>query len=243
MIEKLLAAGADANAARWNGETALMIAARSGNAEAVKALLAHGAKVDAVESHKGQNALMWAAAEGHADVVDVLIQAGADVKAASKAGFTPLVFAAQKGDAKSVASLLQAGADVNYRPCRPAKRFWRLPRWRGKNKAAEVLLDNGAKVDTADKAGNTALHVAAQVGDLDTGQDAAGERRGSERQECSGQSGGRGGAGGGGGFFRQVGEQTPLLLAARNNHRRRDACAGRGRGGSQAQGAGSARRC
>ena len=43
MIEKLLKAGADANAAATEGETALMTAARTGNVEAAKVLLDHGA--------------------------------------------------------------------------------------------------------------------------------------------------------------------------------------------------------
>ena len=109
-----LKAGANAKAARWNGETALMIAANSGNAETVKQLIAAGADVNLSESRKGQTALMWAAAEGHGDVVQLLIARSADVKAASKSGFNALVFAAVKNDPKSVQSLIAAGADPNY---------------------------------------------------------------------------------------------------------------------------------
>ena len=47
MIERLLKAGADANAAVTEGETALMTASRTGNPDAVKVLLDHGATVDA----------------------------------------------------------------------------------------------------------------------------------------------------------------------------------------------------
>ena len=43
LIEMLLKAGADANTATSEGETVLMIAARTGIAAAVKTLLAHGA--------------------------------------------------------------------------------------------------------------------------------------------------------------------------------------------------------
>ena len=43
LIGKLLKAGADAKAARWNGETALMIAAEGGHAEIANSLLARGA--------------------------------------------------------------------------------------------------------------------------------------------------------------------------------------------------------
>ena len=42
-----------------------MLAARTGNADAVKVLLSAGAKVDAKETWNGQTALMWAAAAGH----------------------------------------------------------------------------------------------------------------------------------------------------------------------------------
>ena len=44
---KLLGAGADPNRAQTSGLTPLMIAARTGNLEVVKALLAHGANVNA----------------------------------------------------------------------------------------------------------------------------------------------------------------------------------------------------
>ena len=51
------------NAALLNGETALMTCARTGDAEAVKALLARGADVNAKEHEHHQTALMWAAAQ------------------------------------------------------------------------------------------------------------------------------------------------------------------------------------
>ena len=63
---------ADANSKRMTGETALMTCARSGNADAVKALLAHGADVRAAENETGQTALMWAAAQGHAETAQAL---------------------------------------------------------------------------------------------------------------------------------------------------------------------------
>jgi uncharacterized protein len=85
LIERLLKAGADANAPLSDlGETPLMMAARTGNAAAVKVLLDHGADVNAVEKVKGQTALMWAASERHAAAAMALIEHGADVNARSK---------------------------------------------------------------------------------------------------------------------------------------------------------------
>ena len=83
MLARLLAAGADANRAQPEGETAVMTAARTGRVEAVRILLDHGADVDAAEQWRGQTALMWAAAEGHTAAVRELIARGADVDARS----------------------------------------------------------------------------------------------------------------------------------------------------------------
>src|SRR5437867_5800875 len=63
MVERLLGADANPNATLLSGETALMTCARAGEVRAVKALLAHGADVNAKEHEHHQTALMWAAAQ------------------------------------------------------------------------------------------------------------------------------------------------------------------------------------
>ena len=60
-----------------------MMAARTGNVEAMKVLLDHGADVNAKETLRGTTPLMWAADEGHAAAVQLLIERGADIKAQS----------------------------------------------------------------------------------------------------------------------------------------------------------------
>jgi ankyrin repeat protein len=115
MLELLLKAGANPNAAQSEGETVLMTAARTGVAAAVKTLLAHGADVNAKEAWRGQSALMWAAAEGHAETIQVLLEAGAQVNARSNAGWTPILFAAREGQLAAVRTLLAGGANVNDR--------------------------------------------------------------------------------------------------------------------------------
>jgi ankyrin repeat protein len=62
------------NAKNFGGMTALMIAARKGNAESVKALIAAGAYVNA-KNGKGETALTLA--KRYADTVALLKSAGA----------------------------------------------------------------------------------------------------------------------------------------------------------------------
>ena len=111
-----------------------MTAARTGNVEAVRALVARGADVNARERWFGETALMWAAAENHADVVRLLVEAGADVRARStvlnapvlefprsggpnspfpRGGWSAVMFAARDGAFDAAAALADLGADLN----------------------------------------------------------------------------------------------------------------------------------
>ncbi len=60
-----------------------MVASRTGNVDAIKVLLDHGADVNAKETLRGTTPLMWAADEGHAPAIQLLIEHGADIKARS----------------------------------------------------------------------------------------------------------------------------------------------------------------
>ena len=79
-------AGADPNEKLPLGRTPLMVASRTGNVEAMKVLLDHGADVNAKETLRGTTPLMWAADEGHAAAIKLLIERGADIKAQSSSG-------------------------------------------------------------------------------------------------------------------------------------------------------------
>ena len=133
MIEALLAAGADPNTIVSRGQTVLMMASRTGHVAAVRALLDHGARVDAQEDLLGETALTWAAAENHADIVALLLKAKADPNQRSKSvswpkdsfglegvptflpkgGWTPLMYAAREGATDAARTLAEAGADLN----------------------------------------------------------------------------------------------------------------------------------
>src|SRR6185312_13335265 len=108
-------AGANPNTPIATGETPLMTCSKSGNADAIRSLIAHDAAINAKEPVQNQTALMWAAAEEHPAVVKALIEAHADLQAHSKKGYTAVHFAARVGDQESVRLLLAAGVNVNLR--------------------------------------------------------------------------------------------------------------------------------
>ncbi len=88
---------------------ALLRAARSGNADTVKTLLASSnVDVNGVDAD-GNTALIEAARFGHDDVVSALLIARADVNAKNKAGKTALQLASEGGHDETVRLLTQAG--------------------------------------------------------------------------------------------------------------------------------------
>ena len=189
MVERLLAAGANANAVSPNGETVLMTCARAGDAKAVKALLVHGARVNDKEKAHDQTAVMWAAAQSHPDVVRLLTETGADIRARSRAypqtvvgeqtqragreelnytvlrgGSTPLLFSARVGDAESARVLLNAGADAND-SLPDGTSALVLAAHSGHGDVGAVLLEKGADPN-AFGPGYTALHAAILKSDV-----------------------------------------------------------------------------
>lgn len=159
MVTRLLDGGANPNTALPSGETVLMTAARVGNTETVRLLLAKGADVKASEKEKGQNALMWAAAEGHAGVVALLLEHGADPSATSASGFTPLLFAARSGTPEVAAALLKKGANIEARSSDQATPLI-LAAASGNQAVSVFLLENGADPNAVDKLGMAPLHAA-----------------------------------------------------------------------------------
>ena len=109
VIELLVAAGADVNAQstieeakrrrgvvykqgdnqHTGGVTPLVLAARQGNLQAVKALAEKGADLNK-PSGDGSTAMVVAIQNGHYDVATYLVEKGADINKANEKGWTPL---------------------------------------------------------------------------------------------------------------------------------------------------------
>lgn len=93
------------------GGTALMAAARQGDAAAVRRLLGEGADPEERDS-EGCTAMHWAADKGRVEVIKELLAAGADIDARDNDGNTPLHYAALAEQRTAAIGLLFGGADV-----------------------------------------------------------------------------------------------------------------------------------
>jgi ankyrin repeat protein len=92
VVELLLSRIDGINRKNAYGQTALMLAASSGNAEVVRQLVQHGADVNVV-SDQQETPLTFAVVWGHRDVIEVLLQANVDVNWTDEHGWTPLKYA------------------------------------------------------------------------------------------------------------------------------------------------------
>jgi cytochrome c len=132
VLAKLLDAGADVESPGADGQTALMIVARSSNVAAAKVLLDRGANVNASELWRQQTALMWAAAQAQpadGEAPDRARGGGRRALVENKwprqvtgeprrmyrpmGGLTPLLFAAREGCLECVRALVESGANVD----------------------------------------------------------------------------------------------------------------------------------
>jgi uncharacterized protein len=92
-------------------ETALLFAARAGDLESARLLVAAGANVNDADAW-GVSAVTLAAHSGFTPLVEFLLDKGAD-PSAMRAGFAPIHGAIMRREEKMVAALLAHGADAN----------------------------------------------------------------------------------------------------------------------------------
>ncbi|MCD2324075.1 ankyrin repeat domain-containing protein [Sphingomonas sp. IC-56] len=108
-----------------------------------------------------QELLFEAARAGRVDLIDPLVKTGADLNGYDKRGFTPLILAAYNGQAAAVDALIQRGAD----PCKPDAAQGNTAQmgvaFKGDDTLAARLLKEKCDVNARNKAGQTALMMAA----------------------------------------------------------------------------------
>ena len=179
LIQALLQAGAHPT------DSILMTAARIGNPEIVRMLIARGADANARESSLGETALMWAAAENHPEAVRALIEHGADPNARSdtlayakdrfglegvttilpRGSWTAVMYAARQGSLEAARALADAGADLNLIDPDGTTALV-LAIFNGHFDTAAMLAEKGADPNIADVTGMAALYAAVDMNTL-----------------------------------------------------------------------------
>ncbi len=168
MAKILLSHGATVDAPTNYGETPLHWAASGVNGfgkqvdlvEFADVLISHGADVNKKtgEGRSYKTPLNYAAESNNLPIAKLLIASGADVEGG---GYSPLSSAGVNGDFVEMAQLLvENGAKVNI----PSATGWyplMAAAGRGNIKVANYLLARGADPNAADRAGFTALYLAA----------------------------------------------------------------------------------
>jgi ankyrin repeat protein len=184
VLRRLLAAGVDPDSPNPEGETALMLVARTGRLDAAELLLDAGADVNARERWAGQTALMWAAAQLQPEMVQLLLAHGAEVdarstvrqwdrkvsgeprpKELSQGGLTPLMFAARTGCIACAELLLAAGAEIDL-PDPYGVTPLLVATLNLQNDFAAYLIEKGADIAAWDLYGRTPLYVAIDMKDF-----------------------------------------------------------------------------
>ena len=139
-------------------------AAKQGDLEKVRTLLARSADVDTAFGD-GMTGLHWAASAGNTEMAELLIAAGADFEATTRIGaHTPLHVAAKAGRGPVVEILLEAGSDATATTTAGATPL-HFAAASGSAEAVIALLEHDAEADSREPQwGQTPLMFAAASG-------------------------------------------------------------------------------
>lgn len=136
-------------------ELAMIIAASTGNLEAVKRLVSKGMDIDH-RDFTGNTPLIYAARYARVELVQYLLRRGADVNASTHWGTTALKASVRKGSLPVVRALLAAGADVDHLDNRHESALFDAVRYR-RLWAVDMLLARSAHVDIRNDQGYTPM--------------------------------------------------------------------------------------
>jgi ankyrin repeat protein len=168
-VKRILESGAKPDKDRNRfGFTPLMQAAYRGNIEVMRLLMERGAHVNA-ETYDGSSPLQFAGDGGHVAAAALLLENGADVRHRDGFGQTALYNAVEFGGSPGstigggsleiVRLLVEKGADVNA-----TTKFGAMPLYcaaqKGNVKIVELLIRNGAFVDSRNESRHSPLSAA-----------------------------------------------------------------------------------
>ena len=166
-LQTIINHGAAVNARNNDHGTALMIACRKGNIEAINVLLNAGADPNIADGEYC-TCIHLAVYKGYnKDVLEAMIEHDADVNAANKDSITSLMIACQKGNIEAINVLLNAGADPNISDGKYGSCIQHAVIGGSSKEVLETIIDHGADVNAKNKHNITALMQACKRGDVE----------------------------------------------------------------------------
>jgi ankyrin repeat protein len=157
-VRALITQGADVNAPRVDGTTALHAASHADHLEIVDSLLDAGANPSAKDRY-GVTPLYLACVNGSADVIRRLLEAGADANEVDPGGETPLMTAARTGAPAALRVLLERGARVDAREPEYSQTALMIAVRENHEEAVRILLAAGASPNAQTRTGPTPAFV------------------------------------------------------------------------------------
>lgn len=165
-VEFLISKGAETNRTiaiiLKTGSTPLHEAAEKGETQRIKALIARGDDINALDN-RGFTPLHCSVKNGHKDAVELLVSRGANINAMDDMGITPLHAAVSEGHKNIVEFLISKDADVN---AEDAFGFTPLSEgvYEGRIDIVELLIRSGADVNVKSASVCTLLSTARRRG-------------------------------------------------------------------------------
>jgi ankyrin repeat protein len=178
IVESLLAGASPAERRQLDtpdaqGATPLMLAIHAGRAAIARTLLQAGADVDAVNA-QGETPLSEAAYAADAETGALLLARGAKAATVDRSGKAPICYAAARGATRLVERMLDAGVDVNaayghgLTAAMWAAGFSDLTATADAVATLKLIIARGAKLDSLDDRGRSALMIAAALNRFET---------------------------------------------------------------------------
>ncbi len=166
--EVLLAYGAEVDAKDKSGNTPFHFAVKNGHWKLIYLLMDKGAIISKDDNLlPDEKASLHAVWSNQADVLKLLLDHGADVNAADRWGWSLLHYTGGSGNADMTRMLLDKGANPNSVERGRGQTPLHRAAFRSRKTVAEMLLANGANMDTRDWNGKTPLSLAKENGNTE----------------------------------------------------------------------------